>query len=98
MIFALSRNATLISIGYVDCVGIEFLRLEHVQLRAKRGSSLVVGGKRGCYRDAKELHTEETLTKCLTLHAKSRCQKPNAKQIGVNVIYQVYQHTQSHEI
>ena len=93
MIFALSRNATLISIGYVDCVGIEFLRLEQVRL-----SSLVVGGKRGCYRDAKELHTEETLTKCLTLHAKSRCQKPNAKQISVNVIYQVYQHTQSHEI
>ena len=55
MIFALSRNATLITIGYLDCVGIEFLRLEHVQLRAKKGSSLVVGGKRGSYRDAKKL-------------------------------------------
>ena len=45
------------AIGYFDYVGFEFLRLEHVQLRARKGSSLVVGGKHayGCYRDAKKL-------------------------------------------
>ena len=43
------------AIGYFDYVGFEFLRLEHVQLRARKGSSLVLGGKRGCYRDAKKL-------------------------------------------
>ena len=54
------------AIGYFDW--------QHVQLRARKGISLVLGGKRECYRDAKKLPT-----KCLTLYAKSRCQKPNAK-------------------
>ena len=43
------------AIGYFDCVGFEFLRSEHVQYRARKGRSLVVGGKRECYRDAKKL-------------------------------------------
>ena len=42
------------AIGYFDCVGFEFLRSEHVQLRGQ-GNSLVAGGKRECYRDAKKL-------------------------------------------
>ena len=42
------------AIGYFDCVGFEFLRSEHVQLRQGR-DSLVLGGKRECYRDAKKL-------------------------------------------
>ena len=54
------------AIGYFDW--------QNVQLRARKGISLVLGGKRECYRDAKKLPT-----KCLTPYAKSRCQKPNAK-------------------
>ena len=50
------------------------MQQQDAQLRARKGSSLVLGGKRECYRDAKKLPT-----KCLTLYAKSRCQKPNAK-------------------
>ena len=53
---------------------IRYFDWQHVQLRARKGISLVLGGKRECYRDAKKLPT-----KCLTLYAKSRCQKPNAK-------------------
>ena len=38
------------AIGYFDCVGFEFLTT-----RTASGSSLVLGGKRECYRDAKKL-------------------------------------------
>ena len=82
---------------------IRYFDWQRVQLRARKGISLVLGGKRECYRDAKKLPT-----KCLTLYAKSRCQKPNAKYCmpkkkpaenqmlkKLNMIYQVYQHRKS---
>ena len=39
----------------VTCAGFEFLRSEHVQLQARKGTSLVVGGKSEYYRDAKKV-------------------------------------------
>ena len=67
------------AIGYFDCVGFEFLRSEHVQLRSDFGqgstslkSVSAIKMPKSYRRNADEMFFKHCMP-------KSRCQKPNAK-------------------
>ena len=76
------------AIGYFDCVGFGFLRLEHVQLRARISVSAIEMPK-SYRRNADEIRNAFQNRHCMP---KSRCQKPHAKECKHDLSFN--QHTE----